>query len=78
MRCHTTYEPGVHLCVEDIAVDDPLSPAVLQVTIKQSKTDPFRKGVSVNRSDRNKVVPGGCNVRLSCSERCVSRPSVQV
>ena len=44
----TTYDPEVHLCVQDIAVDDPLSPAVLQVTIKQSKTDPFRKGVCLS------------------------------
>ena len=44
----TTYDPNVHLCLADIAVDDPLSPSLLQVGIKQSKTDPFRKGVRLS------------------------------
>ena len=44
----TTYDPNVHLCLADIAVDDPLSSSLLQVGIKQSKTDPFRKGVRLS------------------------------
>lgn len=39
------YDPVVHLCIADIAVDDRDSPSMLHVSIKQSKTDPFRKGV---------------------------------
>lgn len=39
------YDPAVHLSWGDVAVDDPLVPTVLQVNIKQSKTDPFRTGV---------------------------------
>ena len=43
----TEFDPGVHLCVGDIAIDDPAQPSILRVTIKQSKTDPFRKGVNL-------------------------------
>ena len=41
------FDPSVHLGVGDIAVDDPRRPSMLRVTIKQSKTDPFRKGVNL-------------------------------
>ena len=36
-----------HLSLDDIAIDDKKSPSVVQVNIKQSKTDPFRQGVQV-------------------------------
>ena len=39
------YDPDVHLCVADIAVDSLRAPSIIHITIKQSKTDPFRKGV---------------------------------
>ncbi len=39
------FDPTVHLTRGDIAVDDPLKPEVVRVHIKQSKTDPFRKGI---------------------------------
>ena len=41
------YDPTVHLSHEDIAVDNPVKPRVVRITIKQSKTDPFRKGVDL-------------------------------
>ena len=41
------YDPSVHLSVQDIAANDSKHPSVLRVTIKQSKTDPFRKGVDL-------------------------------
>ena len=41
------YDPGAHLSFSNIAVDDPTSPSFLKVRIKQSKTDPFRKGVDL-------------------------------
>ena len=44
---NSAYDPSVHLSVSDIAVDNPGRPAVLRLTIKQSKTDPFRKGVNL-------------------------------
>ena len=42
-----TYDASVHLSISDIAVDNSKSPAVVRVTIKTSKTDPFRKGVQL-------------------------------
>jgi hypothetical protein len=36
-----TFDPKVHLSLADIAVDDKLIPTVVQITIKQSKTEPF-------------------------------------
>lgn len=43
----SSFDPTVHLSYKDIAVDNPSSPSIVQVTIKQSKTDPFRKGISL-------------------------------
>ena len=41
------FDPKVHLCVSDIALDDCRRPGLLRIIIKQSKTDPFRKGVAL-------------------------------
>ena len=41
------FDPSQHLTYEDIAVDDKKQPSFITVMIKQSKTDPFRKGVTV-------------------------------
>ena len=41
------FDPTVHLCFEDISVDSCVAPASIQVFLKASKTDPFRKGVSL-------------------------------
>ena len=41
------FDPGQHLSYADIAIDDDSSPRRLSVTIKQSKTDPFRRGVTI-------------------------------
>ena len=38
----------VHLAVQDVAVDSSLAPTCLRLTIKASKTDPFRKGCAVH------------------------------
>ena len=47
------YDPEVHLSYKDVAIDDPRKPSCMRITIKQSKTDPFRKGVNlyVGRTD---------------------------
>ena len=42
-----SYDPSVHLSFADIAVDDPARPSFVRVAIKQSKTDPFRRGVDL-------------------------------
>ncbi len=41
------HDPGVHLSIGDIGLDHPRRPSFLRVTIKQSKTDPFRQGVNL-------------------------------
>ena len=41
------FDPKVHLCISDIALDDCRRPGLLRIMIKQSKTDPFRKGVAL-------------------------------
>ena len=43
----SSYDPSVHLSQSDIAVDNPAAPMVIRVSIKQSKTDPFRHGVNI-------------------------------
>jgi len=43
----TDYDNSCHLCPSDIAVDNWKNPHLLKVTIKESKTDPFRKGVHI-------------------------------
>ena len=39
----SAFDPNRHLSVRDIAVDVPLNPSCLQICIKASKTDAFRK-----------------------------------
>ena len=41
------FDPASSLCLGDIAVDHHQDPSVVQVRLKQSKTDPFRRGVSI-------------------------------
>ena len=41
------FDPGQHLSVSDVTVDEVTNPKVVTVRIKQSKTDPFRQGVSI-------------------------------
>lgn len=41
------YDPSCHLSYGDVLVDNTKAPTFLEVRIKASKTDPFRKGVSV-------------------------------
>ena len=40
----TAYSPAFHLSVTDVAADQRVAPSRIQVTIKVSKTDPFRQG----------------------------------
>ena len=41
------YDPSCHLSLEDVAIDSPTTPSIMRVTLKQSKTDPFRQGVDI-------------------------------
>ena len=42
-----SFDPSVHLIRDDIAVDDTHSTSIMRVSIKQSKTDPFCRGVNL-------------------------------
>ena len=41
------YDPSVHLSINDISVDNSSRPSIICVKIKQSKTDPFLKGIDL-------------------------------
>ena len=41
------FDPGQHLSFADLAMDDTAHPTTIAVRIKQSKTDPFRQGVTI-------------------------------
>ena len=42
-----SFDPSVHLSVEDVAFDNASNPSSVSVIIKASKTDPFRQGVTL-------------------------------
>ena len=41
------YDPDVHLHLSDLALDSHSNPFVVQLRIKESKTDPFRQGINI-------------------------------
>ena len=41
------FDSSCHLTLNDLSVDDPQNPKAICINLKQSKTDPFRKGVQV-------------------------------
>ena len=47
------YDETVHLSYGDVKVDITVNPSYLEVRIKASKTEPFRKGVTVYLSRTN-------------------------
>ena len=42
-----SYDPEVHLSLQDLALDSHTSPSVARIRIKQSKRDPLRQGVDI-------------------------------
>ena len=44
---HNIYDPSAYLSWSNINVHDPIKTTVFGVTLKQSKTDPFCKGVNL-------------------------------
>ena len=74
------YDPAVHLSYSDIAVDNPSSPSVLRVSIKQSKTDAFRKGIDLflGRSSTDLAMSGSSHAKLLGRKRFRRRPTIQV
>ena len=43
----SAYDPTIHLSLADLAFDHAVQPSVMQITLKASKTDPFRLGVQI-------------------------------
>ena len=50
------YDKTSHLALSDISVDRWDNPHLLRVTIKQSKTDPFHRGVNIYLGATNKLI----------------------
>jgi len=42
-----SYDPVCYLSMKDVSFDNRTNPRLLQVAIKQSKTDPFRRGINI-------------------------------
>ena len=51
-----TYDPEVHLKLGDLALDSHSNPSIVRITIKQSKTDPFRQGAHIFLGTTERVV----------------------
>ena len=49
------YDSTVHLSLQDIAINSYTAPTVIRLNIKQSKTDPFHKGIQLflGKTDHN-------------------------
>jgi len=47
MPSQQTYDPAVQLSIEDLVINSTSTLSVVKLTIKQSNTDPFRKGVDL-------------------------------
>ena len=41
------FKPTVHLAYADVRIDSQVSPRMLEVRLKASKTDPFQRGVTI-------------------------------
>lgn len=41
------FDPAIHLTKKDLALDNQIAPCTVRVRLKQSKTDPFRQGISL-------------------------------
>ena len=69
----STYDPACHLSLNDIAVDSRANPRLLQLLLKQSKTDQFKQGVTVDLGATDNPV---CPVKavLSYLEKRSTRP----
>jgi len=44
---YESYDKSSHLSLKDLSIDSHVNPHLIKLTIKQSKTDPFRKGVNI-------------------------------
>ena len=69
------YDPGAHLSHGDVAIDDPARTSLVQIRIKASKTDPFRKGVMVYVGKTgNELCPVAAITAYLATRRTMSGP----
>ena len=47
VRSQEVFDPSFSLTLGDIAVDQHNNPSIVRIRLKQSKTDPLRRGVNV-------------------------------
>ena len=60
----SAFDPSIHLTVKDISVDSHSSPSYIAVNIKASKTDPFRRGVTIYLGrTHNQICPVAATLR---------------
>ena len=52
----SSFDPSWHLCVGDVALDSHAAPSKIYITIKASKTDPFRQGVTITLGKTSHVL----------------------
>ena len=75
----SAYDPSVHLNFADVSVDDLTNPTIIQLSIKQSKTDPFRHGVNMYLgSTGNTLCPVTALLNYFVSERKTSGSSLSL
>ena len=71
----SSFDPSVHMAQGDVQVDSVTCPQYLEVTIKTSKTDPFRRGVSIYfLGDFCNPVLGGSHLGLHGATGPISWP----
>jgi len=44
---YESYDESSHLSLKDLSIDSHVNPCLIKLTIKQSKTDPFRKDINI-------------------------------
>ncbi len=71
----TSFNPSWLLCTGYIALDSHATPTKLFITIKPSKTDPFReRGYHHPRKDRSPALPHDVHPAVHCKARSTSWP----
>ena len=73
----SAYDPAVHLSHGDVWTDSIKAPQYIEIAIKVSKTDPFRKGVVVYlaRRHRDNTLPSGLHTKLGAPSQVHSSGS---
>ena len=60
----SAFNPSIHLTVKDISVDSHSSPSYITVKIKASKSNPFRRGVTIYLGQtHNQISPVAATLR---------------